>query len=384
MNRTQQVTWTITCCIEDSRVRIYDSSMVYMCVFAGGERVKTLQHEIIFNAQQLQVVLMWVLFSVFVGVALAIDLGVIGKVKEMLAKGSNRKAVSEAKKVRSTNDALAWTIVWISLGLIFAGVIYFSMGYGKMLEYITGYTLEKTLSVDNMFVFLLIFASLAIPHQYQHKVLSIGILSAIAMRIPLIIAGVSLLETFHWMIYVFGAFLIFTAIRMFVQKKEEKIEVEKNIAVRALKKIMPVDIELKTDKFLLRKNGILYATPLLVAIAIIEMTDLVFALDSIPAVLAITSDPFIVITSNIFAIFGLRSLYFLLSGSMEKFYYLKPALTALLFFIGFKMLLSEFYEIHIEVSLAIISSILGVAIALSYVKTRAENQQQTPSRDRIG
>jgi tellurite resistance protein TerC len=327
---------------------------------------------------------MWVLFSIFVGVALAIDLGVIGKIKEMRAKGSDQKAVLKEKKVRSTNDALAWTIVWISLGLIFAGIVYFSMGYEKMLEYVTGYTLEKTLSVDNMFVFLLIFTSLAIPHQYQHKVLSVGILSAIAMRIPLIIAGVSLLESFHWMIYVFGAFLIFTAIRMFVQKKEEKIEVEKNIAVRALKKIMPVDIEIKTDKFLLHKNGILYATPLLVAIAIIEMTDLVFALDSIPAVLAITSDPFIVITSNIFAIFGLRSLYFLLSGSMEKFFYLKPALTALLFFIGFKMLLSEFYEIPIEMSLAIICSILGIAIALSYVKTRAENQQRTPSRDRIG
>jgi tellurite resistance protein TerC len=338
----------------------------------------------IINSQQLDVVLMWVLFSIFVGVALAIDLGVIGKIKEMRTKRSDQKEVSKEKKVRSTNDALAWTIVWISLGLIFAGVIYFSMGYEKMLEYITGYTLEKTLSVDNMFVFLLIFTSLAIPHHYQHKVLSVGILSAIAMRIPLVIAGVSLLETFHWMIYVFGAFLIFTAIRMFVQKKEEKIELEKNIAVRALKKIMPVDVEIKTDKFLLRKNGILYATPLLVAIAIVEMTDLVFALDSIPAVLAITSDPFIVITSNIFAIFGLRSLYFLLSGSMEKFFYLKPALTALLFFIGFKMLLSEFYEIPIEMSLAIICSILGIAIALSYVKTRAENQQRTPSRDRIG
>jgi tellurite resistance protein TerC len=338
----------------------------------------------IINSQQLEVVLMWVLFSIFVGVALAIDLGVIEKIKEMRTKRSDQKSVSKEKKVRSTNDALVWTIVWISLGLIFAGVIYFSMGYEKMLEYITGYTLEKTLSVDNMFVFLLIFTSLAIPHHYQHKVLSVGILSAIAMRIPLVIAGVSLLETFHWMIYVFGAFLIFTAIRMFVQKKEEKIEVEKNIAVRALKKIMPVDVEIKTDKFLLRKNGILYATPLLVAIAIVEMTDLVFALDSIPAVLAITSDPFIVITSNIFAIFGLRSLYFLLSGSMKKFFYLKPALTALLFFIGFKMLLSEFYDIPIEISLAIICSILGIAIALSYVKTRAESQQRTPSRGRIG
>lgn len=327
---------------------------------------------------------MWILFSIFVGVALAIDLGFIGKLRGIFSKAQKQKELSREKKVRSTNDALAWTIVWISLGLIFAGVIYFSMGYDKMLEYITGYTLEKTLSVDNMFVFLLIFTSLAIPHQYQHKVLSVGILSAIAMRIPLIIAGVSLLETFHWMIYVFGAFLIFTAIRMFMQKKEEKIEVEKNIAVRALKKIMPVDVQLKTNKFLVRTNGILYATPLLVALVIVEMTDLIFALDSIPAVLAITSDPFIVITSNVFAILGLRSLYLLLSSSMEKFYYLKPALTALLFFIGFKMLLSEFYHIPIELSLAVICSILGIAVALSYLKTRMENQQRTPSRDRIG
>jgi tellurite resistance protein TerC len=327
---------------------------------------------------------MWTIFTIFVGIALSIDLGVIVKIKEVYARNQQEKAYSVSKKVRSTNGALAWTIIWISLGLIFAGLIYLDMGYGKMLEYITGYTLEKTLSVDNMFVFLLIFSSLVIPHRYQHKVLSVGILSAIAMRIPLIIAGVSLLETFHWMIYVFGAFLIYTAIRMFMQKKQEKIEVEKNIAVRALKKIMPVEVRMNTDKFLLRQKGVLYATPLLVALVIVEMTDLVFALDSIPAVLAITSDPFIVITSNVFAIFGLRSLYFLLSSSMEKFYYLKPALTALLFFIGFKMLLSEIYDIPIELSLAIICSILGISIGLSYMRTRTAGQQRTPSSDKIG
>jgi TerC family integral membrane protein len=328
--------------------------------------------------------MMWVIFAIFVGVALSIDLGMIAKIKEVYSRSQKEKAFSGAKRVRSTNGALAWTITWISLGLIFAGLIYLVMGYEKMLEYITGYALEKTLSVDNMFVFLLIFSSLVIPHRYQHKVLSVGILSAIAMRIPLIIAGVSLLEAFHWMIYVFGAFLIYTAIRMFMQKKQEKIEVEKNIAVRALRKIMPVEVNLNTDKFLLRQNGVLYATPLLVALVIVEMTDLVFALDSIPAVLAITSDPFIVITSNIFAIFGLRSLYFLLSRSMEKFYYLKPALTALLFFIGFKMLLSEIYDIPIELSLAIICSILGISIALSYMRTRTAGQQRTPSSDRVG
>jgi tellurite resistance protein TerC len=339
-----------------------------------------LQHELLLSTSQIHLTSLWLLFSLLVSVALAVDLGVLGWLKRRLTKGQEGISSDSGRVQLPINHALAWTIVWISLGLMFAVIIYFSMGHEKMLEYITGYTLEKTLSVDNMFVFLLIFSSLAIPHKYQRKVLLVGIMSAIAMRIPLIIVGVSLLESFHWMIYVFGGFLIFTAIRMFVQKKEKKIEVEKNLAVRALKKVMPVDIELKENKFLLRKSGILYATPLFVAIILIETTDLVFALDSIPAVLAITSDPFIVITSNVFAIFGLRSLYFLLAGSMEKFYYLKPALTALLFFIGFKMLLSEFYEIPIEVSLVIISSILGVSMALSYRKNRKIEKQRTTTR----
>lgn len=317
-------------------------------------------------------IMLWTLFGLIIGIALAVDLGAISWIKKLFKRGKE-EAIStpEEAKHQPFNYALAWTIVWISLGLTFAGVIYFVISYDKMLEYITGYTLEKTLSVDNMFVFLLIFNSLAIPHKHQHRVLSIGIISAIAMRIPLIIAGASLLESFHWMIYVFGGFLVFTAIRMLVQKKEEKIEVEKNIAVRLLKKIISVNVDVKSEKFLGRAaTGALYATPLLVALVMIEMTDLVFALDSIPAVLAVTSDPFIVITSNIFAIFGLRSLYFLLSGSMEKFYYLKPALTSLLFFIGFKMLVSESIHIDIEVSLAVIMTILGVSLGLSYLKMR--------------
>ena len=312
---------------------------------------------------------MWILFSIFVGVALAIDLGFIGKLRGILSKAQKQKELSNEKKVRSTNDALAWTIVWISLGLIFAGVIYFSMGYDKMLEYITGYTLEKTLSVDNMFVFLLIFSSLGIPYVYQHKVLMAGILSAIAMRIGLILAGVSLLESVHWMIYVFGGLLLFTGIRMLLQKKEKKIEIEKNIAVRILRKFIPVSLELNGDKFLLHKNGVLFASPMLVALVIVEMTDLVFALDSIPAILAITTDSFIVITSNVFAILGLRSLYFLLAGMMEKFYYLKPGLAAILLFIGIKMVISEVYEIQITVSLMVIFSILAVAMALSFIRS---------------
>ncbi|HXG06435.1 MAG TPA: TerC/Alx family metal homeostasis membrane protein [Nitrososphaera sp.] len=324
----------------------------------------------IFSGQEQAV--LWTLFGLIISIALAVDLGAFSAIKKLVRKSGQKVMLPpDQEKDQTFNHALAWTIVWISLGLVFSVVIYYVISYEKMLEYITGYTLEKMLSVDNMFVFLLIFNSLAIPHKYQHRVLSIGIISAIAMRIPLILAGAALLETFHWMIYVFGGFLVFTAIRMLVEKKKEKIEVEKNIAVRALKKIMPVDVTTRTQKFLFRSpsTGVLYATPLLIALVMIEMTDLVFALDSIPAVLAVTTDPFIVITSNIFAIFGLRSLYFLLSGSMERFYYLKPALTALLFFIGFKMLAAEYVHIEIEVSLAVIVTILGISLGLSFLKT---------------
>jgi tellurite resistance protein TerC len=211
---------------------------------------------------------------------------------------------------------------------------------------------------------------LAIPYIYQHKVLMAGILSAIAMRIGLILVGISLLESFHWMIYIFGGLLLFTGIRMLIQKKEKKIEVEKNIAVRIMKRVIPVSLEFHhNNKFLTHKNGALYATTMLVALVIVEMTDLVFALDSIPAILAITTDSFIVITSNIFAILGLRSLYFLLAGMMDKFYYLKPGLALILFFIGIKMIISDFYEIPITISLVVIFAVLAAAMVLSFVKT---------------
>jgi tellurite resistance protein TerC len=246
------------------------------------------------------------------------------------------------------------------------------MGYDKSLLFLTGYAIEKSLSVDNMFVFVLIFSSLGIPYIYQHKVLMLGILSAIGLRIVLILAGISLLESFHWMIYIFGGLLIFTAIRMLVAKKEKKIEIEKNIAVRILKKFVPIELKGDTsDKFLHRaSDGIMYATPMLIALVIIEMTDLVFALDSIPAILAITTDSFLVITSNIFAILGLRSLYFLLAGMIDKFYYLKPGLAAILLFIGIKMLISEVYEIPIPTSIAINFGILGLAIMLSFIRIK--------------
>ena len=346
--------------------------------------------------------LMWTLFSLFIGIALAVDIGVLGKINQFIRKIDRRynkskyrlsqdlklsssQSVSKELTVQQGKEeqqeqrqifrrALIWTILWISLAGIFAGIVFVTLGSDKALLFVTGYAIEKSLSVDNMFVFLLIFSTLAIPHVYQHKVLMAGILSAIAMRIGLILAGVSLLESFHWMIYIFGGLLLFTAIRMLVQKKEKKIEIEKNIAVRIMKRFIPVSLEIHGSRFLSRKNGIIYATPMLVALVIVEMTDLVFALDSIPAILAITTDPFIVITSNIFAILGLRSLYFLLAGMMEKFYYLKPGLALVLFFIGTKMVASEFYKIPIMISLVVIFGILAIAMILSFIRSRSPLQ----------
>lgn len=331
---------------------------------------------------------LWILFSIFVGIALSIDLGLFGKFKNIITKQKEKNTIhnhtpdildsnheSSQKLQQQTRDALKWTIVWISLAGIFAVIVFFNMGYEKMLEFVTAYTLEKSLSVDNMFIFLLVFSTLSIPYIYQHRILSVGILSAIVFRILLVLVGVSLLETFHWMIYVFGGLLILTAIRLLFQKKEKKIDLEKNIAIRILKLFVPINLNISSNKFLLKKDGVLYATPLLVALVIIEMADLLFAIDSIPAVLAISSDYFIVITSNIFAILGLRSLYLLLSGIMEKFYYLKPALVLLLFFIGVKMLISEIYNMPVLASLIIIFVILSSAIALSLVKIKKEKDK---------
>jgi tellurite resistance protein TerC len=283
---------------------------------------------------------------------------------------------TETEHVMSVKEALGWTITWISLAGIFAGVIYFALGNEKMIEFVTGYTLEKSLSVDNMFVFLLVFTTLGIPHKYQHKVLSVGILSAIAMRIGIILIGATLLEEFHWMIYIFGGMLLYTAIRMIIQKEEKKIELEKNIAVRILKKFMPVNLSLVGNKFTVSINGVLHATPLLVALAIVELTDLVFAMDSIPAVLAITRDPFIVITSNVFAILGLRALYFLIGGMMERFHYLKPGLIVLLLFIGTKMMISEIFPIPTTTSLLIVFIILSIVIGASLLRKPKTTKHQ--------
>ena len=318
-------------------------------------------------------VTLWIVFILSIGIAIAIDMGLIDKLRKILGKQTEKLEMTADKDSDPFKRALLWTMIWIGLASMFAILILLNMGYDKMIEFVTGYTLEKSLSVDNMFVFVLIFSTLAIPYQYQHKVLTFGILSAIAMRIPLILVGVSILENFRWIVYFFGGLLVFTAVRMMLQKEEKKIEVEKSILLR---KIMPITTELEGDKFFTKKNGIVFATPILVALAMIESADLVFAIDSIPAVLAITSDPFIVITSNLFAILGLRNLYLLLAGRIEKFYYLRPALVTLLLFVGFKMIAVDFVKLPTQISLLVIACILLSAVGLSYIKTRQKEKDR--------
>ena len=278
------------------------------------------------------------------------------------------------KRPKATGDSfkleIIWTGIWISVGIGFAIPIYYVLGESQTIEYITAYALEKSLSVDNLMVFVLIFTSLGISHVLQHRVLMWGIIGAIFMRIGFILAGISLLESFHWMIYVLGAILLFTSIRMITKKEKDKIEIENSFSVKFLRKFIPIDISENYSKFIVKKQGKRYATILLVALFSVEITDLVFALDSIPAVLAITNDVFIVITSNIFAVLGLRSLYFVIGRGIEKLIYLKYGLTLLLGFIGIKMLISEFYHIDVIHSLIVILSVLGLTISFSLMKKR--------------
>jgi tellurite resistance protein TerC len=245
-------------------------------------------------------------------------------------------------------------------------------GQEKALEFLTGYVVEKSLSVDNMFVFVLIFSYFNIPQKFQPRVLKWGIIGALIMRAVLIFTGAALLEAFDWMILVFGVFLIITGAKLLVQK-ERKVEPEKNPAVRFFKKLMPITTTINDEKFFVIQNGIKYATPLLITLIAVETTDLIFATDSIPAIFAITNDIFIVYTSNIFAILGLRALYFLISGFLLKFIYLKIGLSIVLIFIGVKMLISDILEIPILLSLLVISSLIGLSIFMSFI--RSENNR---------
>jgi len=308
---------------------------------------------------------LWLAFFIIISITLSIDL-----FSDHFHKIFKTKKQSSKKSAYPFGTDALWTIIWISLGCIFGVIIYLSLGYQKAVEYATAYALEKSLSVDNMLVFVLIFTSLGISHVYQHRVLMWGIIGAIAMRIGFILAGVSLLETFHWMIYVLGAVLLFTSFRIITKKDKEKLDIEKGLVVKILKKFTPIDTSSTDHRFYKVVGGKMVVTPLLVALLSVEMTDLIFALDSIPAVLSITTDSFIVISSNVFAILGLRSLYFLVGSGIEKLQYLKYGLTVLLAFIGVKMLISELIHIEVIHSLIVIFTILAITFVASLLKAK--------------
>jgi tellurite resistance protein TerC len=264
----------------------------------------------------------------------------------------------------TVKEALTWTMVWIFLALVFNGVVYYWQGRQKALEFFTGYLVEKALSVDNIFVFLMIFTYFRIPSKYQHKVLFWGILGALIMRVIFIFAGVALIEKFHFTIYFFGSLLIFTGYRMFYHNPA-KIDPGKNPLIRFVRRFMPVTEELHEDRFFIRQQGKRFATPLFLVLLLIETTDLIFAVDSIPAILAITQDQFIVYTSNVFAILGLRSLYFALAGIVHRFWLLSHGLAVVLIFVGIKMMLVDVYKIPIEWSLLFIATIISGSVILS-------------------
>jgi tellurite resistance protein TerC len=261
-------------------------------------------------------------------------------------------------------EALVWVAVWVSAALIFCAGIYFLLGKTKALEFLTGYVIEESLSVDNLFVFIMIFEYFRIPDSYQPRVLKWGILGAIIMRALFITVGVGLFRAFDWIIYVFGALLIFTAWKL-AFRREEKFDPEKNPVLRLFRKFFRVSTDYHGDRFFISNAGLWSATPLFIALLLIESSDVIFAMDSIPAVLAITTDPFIVYTSNIFAILGLRSLFFVISGMMGLFRFLKIGISVILCFVGIKMLMSNFYEIPITVSLAAVFGTLSLSVIAS-------------------
>lgn len=302
-------------------------------------------------------IIFWIIFNAFVLIMLALDLGVFHRKTHEI----------------SLRESLTWTFIWIFLALVFNAIIYFWRGREQALEFFTGYLVEKSLSVDNIFVFLMIFTYFRIPSIYQHKVLFWGIIGALILRVIFIFAGVALIEKFHFTIYLFGALLVFSGYKMF-QHNNTKIDPDKNPVIRFFKRFMPVTPDLREDKFFVKTGGKRFATPLFLVLILIETTDVIFAVDSIPAILAITQDQFIVYTSNVFAILGLRSLYFALAGVVHRFWLLSYGLAVVLIFAGLKMMLIDFYKIPIEWSLAFIALVITSSIILSLKLKNPENK----------
>jgi tellurite resistance protein TerC len=292
----------------------------------------------------------WIGFGVFVAVMLALDLGVFHR---------------HSHEVR-VHEALIWTGVWISLALLFNAWVWYFRGTEAGMQFLAGYLVELSLSVDNLFVFLLLFGYFRVPAQYQHNVLFWGILGALVMRAIFVAMGISLIQHFHWVIYIFGGFLIITGIRIALDKDHE-IHPERNPMLKIVRKLMPVTNDYVGSRFFVRQDGRLHATPLFVVLSLVESADVVFAVDSVPAVLAITTDPFIVYTSNVFAILGLRSMFFALSGVLKLFRFLNYGLAAVLVFVGCKMTFSDFVKLPTWVSLTVIVVLLGLAVVASVI-----------------
>ncbi len=309
-------------------------------------------------------VLLWGLFNLFVVAMLALDLGVFHR---------------QAHEVR-IREALFWSVFWITLSLLFNLGVYFWRGSEKALEFLTGYLLEKSLSVDNIFVFVMIFTYFRVPYLHQHKVLFWGILGALVMRALFIGIGITLIQKFHWVIYIMGAFLIVTGIKMATQK-DEQINPERNPVLRLIRRFLRVTEDYEGGRFFVRRGTQLFATPLFIVVLVVETTDVIFAVDSIPAILAITLDPFIVYTSNVFAILGLRALYFALAGVVRLFHYLPYGLSLILVFVGIKMLLVDIYKIPIGIALGTVAALLVMSVIASILyppKTEAKPSVAVP------
>jgi tellurite resistance protein TerC len=303
----------------------------------------------------------WVGFLGFVLALLALDLAVL-----------NRK-----DHVIRPREALGWSALWIALALAFGGFVWARFGSAPGLEYLTGYVIEKSLSVDNIFVFVVIFGALGIPPLYQHRVLFWGIVSALVLRGAMVAGGAALLHRFHWIIYVFGGFLLLTGAKLLLARGGVP-HPERSAWFRALRKVVPATPCFDGNRFFTVENGKRLATPLFFALVLIEASDVIFAVDSIPAIFAVTDDPFIVFTSNIFAILGLRSLYFLLASFVERFTYLKPSLALVLVFVGAKMAAMDLVKIHPGVSLGVIVAIIGTGAVLSVLRARREDARLEP------
>jgi tellurite resistance protein TerC len=301
----------------------------------------------------------WIIFTVFVLGMLALDLGVFHRDAHVVTK----------------KEAALWSLVWILLALTFNAGIYYVSGPERALEFLTGYLIEYSLSVDNIFVFIMVFSYFAVPEPYRHRVLFWGILGALLMRGLFIVVGAALLQHFHWIIYLFGAFLVFTGIKMLL-KEETAVHPEDNPVIKLLRRIMPITEQYEGQRLFVIRQGQRFATPLLVVLLTIESTDLIFAVDSVPAIFAVTDDPFIVYTSNVFAILGLRSLYFLLAGVMGLFCYLRYGLGSVLSFVGMKMVLADIYKIPIGISLGVIVGLLGLSILASLLFPRKSTEME--------